>query len=156
MLRGLPSDQRGLVALQVMSDFRVRHGDAALFEAVTESYGLDPLALAIAGDEWNSSANAELFDRATSLWLAQKDVESASAAAARAIYAYASRRSLVDVLRVYRSLPAEGKAIVSSAPAAEATVHSRGVERRSERATSASRSPLPSSSAAMLARPCRC
>jgi len=130
VLHGLPRDQRGVVALQVMSDRRVRNGDALLFEAVTDSFGLDPLALAIAGDEMNSSANAELFDRATSLWLAQKDVDSASAAAARAIYAYANRRSLSDVLRVYRSLPAEGKAIVSKAPEAEATVRSRGVERR--------------------------
>jgi hypothetical protein len=130
VLRGLPRDQRGLVALQVMSDFRVRHGDAVLFEAVTDSYGLDPLALAIAGDELTSSGNAELFDRSTTLWLAQKDVESASVAASRAIYAYANRRSLADVLRIYRSLPAEGRAIVSSAPAAEATVRSRGVERR--------------------------
>lgn len=130
VLRGLPRDQRGVVALQVMSDRRVRNGDAVLFEALTDSFGLDPLALAIAGDEMNSSASAELFDRATSLWLAQKDVESASAAAARAIYAYANRRSLSDVLRIYRSLPAEGKAIVSNVPAAESTVRSRGVERR--------------------------
>lgn len=130
VLRGLPRDQRGLVALQVMSDFRVGNGDSLLFEAVTDSYGFDPLALAIAGDELTSSANAELFDRATTLWLAQKDVESASAAASRAIYAYATRRSLADVLRIYRSLPAEGRAMVSSAPAAEATVRSRGVERR--------------------------
>lgn len=130
VLRGLPRDQRGLVALQVMSDSRVSNGDAVLFEAVTDAYGLDPLALAIAGDELSSSANAELFDRAAALWLAQKDVESASAAAARAIYAYANRRSLADVLRIYRSLPAEGRAIVSSTPEAEATVRSRGVERR--------------------------
>jgi len=130
VLRGLPRDQRGVVALQVMSDRRVRNGDAVLFDAVTDSFGLDPLALAIAGDEMNSSASAELFDRATSLWLAQKDVESASTSAARAIYAYASRRSLSDVLRVYRSLPAEGKAIVLKAPESEATVRSRGVERR--------------------------
>jgi hypothetical protein len=130
VLRGLPREQRGLVTLQVMSDFRVGHGDAVLFDAATDSYGLDPLALAIAGDELTSSANAELFDRATTLWLARKDVESASAAASRAIYAYANRRSLADVLRIYRSLPAEGRAIVSSAPAAEATVRSRGVERR--------------------------
>src|SRR4051812_38100597 len=129
VLRGLSRDQRGVVALQVMSDFRVRHGDAALFEAVTESYGLDPLALAIVGDELTSSSSAEIFDRAAALWLAQKDVESAAAAASRAIYAYANRRSLADVLRIYRSLPAEGKVIVSRAPAAEVTVRSRGVER---------------------------
>jgi hypothetical protein len=130
VLRGLPRDQRGLVSLQVLSDFRVRNGDAALFEAVTDSYGFNPLALAIAGDELTSSGNAELFDRAATLWLAQKDVESASAAASRAIYAFANRRSLADVLRIYRCLPAEGRAMVSSAPAAEATVRSRGVERR--------------------------
>jgi hypothetical protein len=129
VLRGLRRDQRGAVALQVMSDVRVSHGNAALFEAVTESYGLDPLALSIAGDELTSSLNAELFDRATALWLAQKDVLSASAAASRAIYAYATRRALADVLRIYRSLPAEAKAIVWKAPAAEATVRSRGVER---------------------------
>lgn len=129
VLRGLPRDQRGLVALQVMSELRVNHGEKVLFEAVTESYGIDPLALAIAGDELTSSVNAELFDRAAALWLAQKDVQSASAAASRAIYAYANRRSLADVLRIYRSLPAEGRAMVSSAPAAEATVRSRGVER---------------------------
>jgi hypothetical protein len=129
-LRGLPRDQRGLVALQVMSDVRVRHAGTSLFEAVTESYGFDPLALAIVGDELNSSSNAEIFDRATALWLAQKDVESAAAAASRAIYAYANRRSLADVLRIYRSLPAEAKAIVSRVPAAESIVRSRGVEHR--------------------------
>ncbi|MEA2345228.1 MAG: hypothetical protein QOF63_3397 [Thermoanaerobaculia bacterium] len=130
VLRGLPRDQRGIVALQVMSDGRFTHVNAALFEAVSESYGADPLALAIAGDELTSSSNAELFDRATALWLARKDVESAAAAASRAIYAYANGRSLADVLRIYRSLPDAAKAIVSSAPASEATVRSRGVERR--------------------------
>ncbi|MEA2325450.1 MAG: hypothetical protein QOE68_409 [Thermoanaerobaculia bacterium] len=130
VLRGLPRDQRGLVALQVMSDLRIGHGNPALFEVATEAYGLDPLALAIIGDELTSSSAAEIFDRATSLWLAQNDVESAAAAASRAIYAYANRRSLADVLRIYRSLPAEGRAIVSRAPAAEATVRSRGVDHR--------------------------
>src|SRR4051812_26968778 len=38
VLRGLPRQQRGFVALQVMSDLRVRQADPALFEAVTESY----------------------------------------------------------------------------------------------------------------------
>jgi hypothetical protein len=130
ILRGLPRDQRGIVALQVMSDGRVMHANAALFEVVSESCGEDPLALAIAGDELMSSRNAELFDRATALWLARKDVGSAAAAASRAIYAYANRRSLADVLRIYRSLPAAGKAIVSSAPPSEAAVRSRGVEHR--------------------------
>ncbi|MBV9070716.1 MAG: hypothetical protein JO231_18525 [Acidobacteria bacterium] len=130
VLRVLPLDQRGAVALQVMSDGRVTHANAALFEVASESYGEDPLALAIAGDGLASSSNAELFDRATALWLARKDVESAAAAASRAIYAYATRGSLADVLRVYRSLPAEAKAIVSSVPASEATVQSRGVEHR--------------------------
>jgi hypothetical protein len=130
VLRGLPRDRRGVVALQVMTDLRVTHANEALFEVVSESYGANPLALAIVGDELTSSSNAELFDRATSLWLAQKDVESAAAAASRAIYAYANRRSLSDVLRIYRSLPAGAKTIVSGAPAVEATVRSRGVERR--------------------------
>jgi hypothetical protein len=130
VLRGLPRDQRGIVALQVMSDGRVTHANPALFEVVSESYGADPLALAIAGDELTSSDNGELFDRATALWLARKDVESAAAAASRAIYAYATRRSLADVLRIYRSLPAAAKAIVLAAPASDATVRSRGVEHR--------------------------
>ena len=130
VLRGLRRDQRGIVALQVMSDSRVAHANAAIFEVVSESYGEDPLALAIAGDGLMSSSNAELFDRATALWLARKDVESAAAAASRAIYAYANRRSLADVLRIYRGLPDAAKAIVSGAPPSEATVRSRGVERR--------------------------
>jgi hypothetical protein len=130
VLRGLAADDRALAALQVMSDDRVRHANAELFEVVTESAGLDPLVLAIAGDEIAGSSSAELFDRAAAVWVALKDVQSAAAASSRAIYAYANRRSLADVLRVYRRLPAEGKALVSKAPAAEATVRSRGVERR--------------------------
>jgi hypothetical protein len=130
VLRGLPRDKRAFVALQVLSDLRVHRGDPALFEAVSQSYGLDPFALAIAGDDLSSSASAEIFDRAAALWLAQKDVPSAAAAAARAMYAYGNRRSAADVMRIYRSLPAEAKAIVSSAPAAEATVRSHGLERR--------------------------
>jgi hypothetical protein len=128
VLRGLRREQRGAVALQVMSDSRVSHADPALFEAVTQSYGFDPLALAIAGDELFSSNAAEIFDRATTLWLAQHDVDSAAAAAARAIYAYGQRDSVADVLRVYRSLPQAAKAIVLRAPAVEATVRSRGAE----------------------------
>src|SRR3954454_15260966 len=37
VLRGLPRDRRGLVALEVMSDPRVRPGHTALFDAVMDS-----------------------------------------------------------------------------------------------------------------------
>jgi len=130
VLRGLARDRRGFVALQVLSDSRVVRANGELFEVVSESDGLDPLALAIAGEAMTSSDNAELFDRAATAWLAQKDFESAAAASARAIYSYANRRSLADVLRIYRQLPAEAKAIVGSASAEETTVRSRGIERQ--------------------------
>jgi len=129
VLRGLPRERRGFVALQVMSDLRVHQGHPALFDAVTQSFGLDPLAMAITADDLSSSSSAEIFDRAAALWLAQKDIPSAAAAASRAIYAYANRRSLADVLRVYRKLPADAKAIVSSVPPDEAMLRSRGMER---------------------------
>lgn len=130
VLGGLARDQRGIVALQVLSDLRVAHLNATLLEAAAESAGLNPLLLAIVADEIASSDNAELFERASEVWLAQKDVESASAAAVRAIYSYGNRRSVTDVLRIYRHLPAEAKAIVIAAPADEATVRSHGIERR--------------------------
>jgi len=129
VLRGLTSDRRGFVALQVMSDSRIRHADSELFEAAAEAQGLDPLALAIAGDEIIGNSNAEIFERAAEGWLAQKESESAAVASARAIHAFANRGSLPDVLRVYCRLPADAKAILATAPAAEATVRSRGIER---------------------------